>query len=110
MEHFTFDQLPQAFSRLLLKVENIEKLLQERSAAEQKEDVLLTIHQAAELLTLSVPTLYSLVSKRKLPANKKGKRLYFSRDELTNWVKSGRMSTLSELEQIAKQYKGGRSK
>ena len=110
MEQFTFEQLPQALSKLLAKVEGIEKLLQENSRPELKEDVLLTIEQAAEFLKLSIPTIYSLVSKRKVPANKKGKRLYFSKDELTGWIKSGRMQTMSELEQIAKQYKGGRGK
>ena len=59
---------------------------------------LLTITQAGELINLTVPTIYSLVSKKLIPHNKKGKRLYFLKSELLDWVKSGRKKTISESE------------
>ena len=51
---------------------------------------LLTIQQAAEFLSLTVPTLYSKTSKGELPFMKRGKRLYFSRTELLEYIKEGR--------------------
>jgi excisionase family DNA binding protein len=46
------------------------------------------ISAAAEFLGLKVPTLYSKVSKREIPFSKPGgKRLYFSKEELTKWIK-----------------------
>lgn len=73
-------------------------------------DQLLTIQQAAELLSLTVPTLYSKVSKGELPVMKRGKRLYFSRTELLEYLKAGRKKTNAEIEAEAETYlkrKGG---
>jgi len=63
---------------------------------------LLTIKQAAEFLTLSVPTIYGLVQRAEIPVNKRGKRLYFSKQELTDWIKAGRKKTNDEISKEAK--------
>ena len=65
---------------------------------------LLTIQQAAEFLSLSVPTLYTKVSKGELPVMKQGKRLYFSRTELLDYLKDGRKKSNAEIEAEAKAY------
>lgn len=81
----------------------------ELASAEQK-DKLLTIQEAAIFLTLSVPTLYSKASKGELPFMKRSKRLYFSRVELEEYLKSGRKKTNTEIEGEANGYlkrKGG---
>lgn len=65
---------------------------------------LLTIQQAAELLSLTVPTLYSKVSKSELPVMKRGKRLYFSRTELMEYIKEGRKKSNAEIEVEAEAY------
>lgn len=104
MEQITFEQLPAAVSSLYQKVENIERLLQEKEEVSQEADQLLSIQQAAELLKLSVPTLYGLVSRSALPVSKKGKRLYFSKQELTDWVKAGRKKTQAEIQAEASNY------
>ena len=51
---------------------------------------LLTIQQAAAYLSLTVPTIYRKVSIGELPAMKQGKRLYFSRIELLEYLKDVR--------------------
>lgn len=76
----------------------------------QEQDSLLNITQAAELLGLSVPTLYSKVSKREIPVNKQGNRLYFSRLELTEWIKTGKKKTLAETQAIANAYLQAKNK
>ena len=65
---------------------------------------LLSIQQAAEFLSLSVPTLYSKVSKSELPVMKRGKRLYFSRTELMEYIKEGRKKSNAEIEAEAEAY------
>jgi excisionase family DNA binding protein len=105
MIELTFNELPKAVTQLFDKLENIERLLIAKSEEHQPEaDQLLTIQQAAELITLSVPTIYGLVSRSEIPVSKKGKRLYFSRQELTDWIKSGRKKTLSEISAEATQH------
>lgn len=62
-----------------------------------ESDQILTIEQASEFLNLSKNTLYGYVQKSKIPVSKKGKRLYFSKLELLEWIKSGKKQTQSEL-------------
>ena len=98
MTQITFEQLPQAVTLLHEKLTKIEQLLQNKSNQPQPEaDQFLTIQQAASLLCLSVPTIYGFVHDSKIPVSKKGKRLYFSKYELTEWVKTGRRKTISEI-------------
>lgn len=74
------------------------------------QDQLLSIKQVAELLNLSVPTIYGLVSRSTIPVSKKGKRLYFSKQELLNWIKEGRKKTKDEIEVEAQNYLAQRRK
>lgn len=99
---YTFEELPQAISALHDKVDNIKDLLLESQKVPPPYADLLTIKQAAEFLSLSVPTLYTKVSRKEIPVNKRGKRLYFSTDELSTWIKSGRRKTQEEIQSTAK--------
>ncbi|MFY9309740.1 MAG: helix-turn-helix domain-containing protein [Bacteroidia bacterium] len=96
MKEVTFENLPHAVRELSIKLDNIEKLL--CSQANQHEtDHLLTIQQAAEFLKLTVPTIYGYVSRNEIPFSKKGKRLYFSKQKLMEWGKTGRKKTIAEI-------------
>ncbi|UUW08455.1 helix-turn-helix domain-containing protein [Flavobacterium plurextorum] len=99
MESFKFEDLPNLIGELFVKIENIEKLLQENilHSTTVVEDELLTVSEAAKLLKLSVATVYTKVCRNEIPANKQGKRLYFYRKELLEWIKSGRIRTISEI-------------
>lgn len=77
---------------------------QESKTPTDQPEQLLTIQEAAEFLSLTVPTMYSKVSKGELPVMKRGKRLYFSRTELLEYVKTGRKKSNAEIEQEAKAY------
>jgi excisionase family DNA binding protein len=101
METITFDQLPQAVSKLYDKLESIEQLLLHRQEQSPGQEELLNITQAAKFLNLSVPTIYSKVCRKEIPVNKRGKRLYFYASELTEWVKSGRKKTADEIREEA---------
>ncbi len=101
----TFEKLPQAVNQLFDKLENIERLLLSKSNDPQNEtDKLLTIKQASEIIHLSVPTIYGLVQRAEVPVCKRGKRLYFSKKELTAWIMAGRKKTVSEIEAEAGSY------
>jgi len=108
-ENLTFDQLPTAVNQLAQKLENIERLLLQKKEQQPLEppEQLLTIQEAAKFLNLSVPTIYSKVSRGELPVMKRTKRLYFSRKELLNYVKAGRKKTNTEIEAKANSYISG---
>ena len=101
----TFEQLPKAVTQLHEKLDNIERLLLLKGSDQPVEsDKLLTIQQAAEILSLSVPTIYGLVHRAEVPVCKRGKRLYFSKQELTAWIMAGRKKTVSEINNEANTY------
>ena len=81
-----------------------ETYTRENGNAPETTDQLLTIKQAGEMLCLSVPTIYGLVQRAEIPVCKRGKRLYFSKQELTDWIKSGRKKTLAETSSEAEAY------
>lgn len=69
-----------------------------------EEPSFLTIDEAAKLINLTKPTVYGLVHQNKIPYIKKGKRLYFVKAELLDWINSGKQTTKSELEMKADAY------
>ena len=102
----TFDQLPKAVSQLNEKLEIIEKLLLAAQHQQPNEvpEQFLTVEEAAEFLKLAVPTIYSKVSKRELPVMKRGKRLYFSQNELMGYLKEGHKKSYDQVDSEAGKY------
>lgn len=101
----THDNLPQAVSGLYDKIEALEKLIKNNALVSPiQSDEIMTIEQAALLINLAVPTLYSKVHKRQIPVCKQGGRLYFSKMELVAWLKSGRKRTVSEIAEEARTH------
>jgi excisionase family DNA binding protein len=83
---------------------NILKAVRNEQPTTEQPEQLLTIQEAAEFLSLTVPTMYSKVSKGELPVMKRGKRLYFSRTELMEYIKEGRKKSNAEIKQEAEAY------
>lgn len=112
MEQLSFENLPRAVTNLANEVSEIKRLLlsQSNEPPTEQPDQFFTVHEAAEFLNLTVPTVYSMVSRGELPVMKRSKRLYFSRIELTNYLRQGRRKTLAETTSEAELYikkKGG---
>ena len=82
---------------------NILKAVQNNNPKTEQPEQLLTIQEAAQFLNLTVPTIYSKVSKGELPVMKRSKRLYFSRTELLDYLKEGRRKLMLKLSR-AKAY------
>ena len=102
----TFDKLPEAVTNLTKEVRELKQLLiskQQQPPAEQPEQFL-TIQEAADFMSLSVPTMYSKVSRSEIPVMKRGKRLYFSLKELTEYLRNGKKKTTAEIEAEADLY------
>ena len=99
MEITKIEQVPEILTMILTKVERIESLLEvlAKDPLIGKDEGLLTVSQASELLNLAISTLYSKVSRNEIPVCKRGNRLYFDRAEILEWVRSGRVKTIEEI-------------
>jgi len=107
MNELTFEQLPKAVGEIKAKLDSIERLLQDflsRTPPIPKPNEYINIKQLAEILSLSIPTLYGYVHNRKIPCYKRGQRLYFSREEINNWLSIGRIKTMDEIAKEADEY------
>ena len=106
MEQLTFENLPKAVTNLANEVSEIKRLLLSKSNEQPTEapDQLLTVHEAAEFLSLAVPTVYTMVSRGELPVMKRSKRCYFSKFDLMNYLKAGRRKTHAEIDSEAEAY------
>ncbi len=100
MKNISFDQLPEAVNQLNQKLENIESLLlkQQSSTPVGNHEKILNVKQVAEMLGLTVPTIYSKVNKGELPYMKLSKKLYFSTLEIMEYLKRGTQNSILNTE------------
>lgn len=56
------------------------------------------VELASKITGKAVPTIYDLVHRRAIPHSKQGKKLYFSKNELLDWIRQGKRKTQTEIE------------
>ncbi len=95
----TIESRLQSIENLILDLKQPKKV-----EATERPEQLLSVQEAAQFLNLTVPTIYSKVSKGELPVMKRSKRLYFSSTELMEYLKEGRKKSNAEIEQEAEAY------
>lgn len=84
---------------LLEKLQDIEQLIRAQNL-NLKE--MLNFNEACRFLDLSASYLYKLTSRGDIPHYKpEGKKIYFHRKELVEWMKRNRISSNNELINIA---------
>ncbi|MCC8407673.1 helix-turn-helix domain-containing protein [Mucilaginibacter sp. UR6-1] len=97
MDPFNFNELPEIISLLFEKVESIEQLVIGLKPSDTGDNDLLNVEEAAAFLKISEASLYIKVSRKEIPFSKPGKRLYFSRLELQEWISNSRHKTANEI-------------
>lgn len=75
--------------------EAIQFAFEERAKLDedQTEDII-DVKLAAKLIGLTIPTMYSKVSRFEIPTMSRGRPLLFSRKELISWLENGRPSLI----------------
>lgn len=111
MENLVFTQLSIPEVRQLFRQE-LEAFFAAHTlnASQPETDQIGGIDLACEMTGLARPTIYGLVAQAKIPHMKRGKLLYFSRQELTEWIRQGRRKTVSDAEREAEQYVSNKRK
>lgn len=84
-----FNNLPEALFKLFGELEHIKTLILNKSSEEEAKDKLLNIFETAEFLHVQKNTIYSYVSRGIIPHFKRAGRLYFSKNDLIDWIKEG---------------------
>ena len=83
----------------------VEKLNRIEELLNQQADEPLDLSEASKLTGLSQSFLYKLTSTNQIPHHKpRGKRIDFSKRELTKWLLQNPVKTQSEIDQQAADY------
>lgn len=104
MKNYTFDHLPSFMKNIDERLDRMEELLNKTFRPEICDEDYIGARAASTLLKFTLSTLYSKVCKREIPFYKQGNRLYFSRNELLDWIKDGRKKTLIDIDISAETF------
>lgn len=87
---------------ILDKLTEIANKLDEQNILQK---TVLNLNEASKYLNISESHLYKLTSTRQIPHFcPQGKKLYFRREELDEWLQRNRQSSSDEIEQRAVDY------
>lgn len=77
------------------QLNEIKELLEKQNLQQQE---FLTLKEASEYLQLSKSCLYKITSKKEIPFYAPGgKKIYFKKVELDNWILSSRVSSTNDI-------------
>lgn len=100
MTNNPFESIEHKLQSLQSQVDGLTDLLREALQSNEQQhqsDHTDGIALAVEVTGLAKGTVYNLVAERKIPHYKRGKRIYFNRLELQNWIREGKRLTRDEL-------------
>jgi len=84
------------------KLNEIEALLRKQYALSKE---ILTLEEASDFLSLSKSAIYKLTSKKEIPYyNPGGKKIFFKRTELENWVFASKSVSVDEVDDEISSY------
>lgn len=87
---------------IVQKLEKIESRLEEQNLLQKS---ILNFNEACKYLDVSQSHLYKLTSSKSIPHFcPQGKKLYFKRSELDEWLQRNRQSSTDEIDALAVEY------
>ena len=95
------------FKLILHRLDSIEDLIKATMKNKVESSIateIFNLNQAAEYVNLSKSAVYKKNSGRSIPHFKRGKKLYFKRSELDDWLTELRIATNSDIEKQAVDY------
>jgi len=91
----------------LKRIENLLENIYNKDNVSNSIDVapkIMTTHTVADYLNLSTSCIYKLTSTREIPHSKRGKRLYFDKNEIDKWVMENKCFTNKDINDLADDY------
>jgi excisionase family DNA binding protein len=87
---------------LLTEIKELKKMILDQSLLRKE---VLNFSETCQYLDISESHLYKLTSRKQIPHFcPQGKKLYFNRHELDQWLQQNRQSTTDEIEKEAADY------
>lgn len=88
------------------KLDRIEKAIQNLNLNNRvvPEDQSMNISEVADYIKVAKSTIYGLTHKNTIPNYKIGKKLYFKKSEIDEWINSKKRKAKNEIEDEARKY------
>jgi excisionase family DNA binding protein len=88
-----------------LILEKLSQIVEKIDEQNLLQKTVLNFNEACKYLDVSQSHLYKLTSTKQIPHFcPQGKKLYFKREELDNWLQRNRQSAADEIDQLATNY------
>lgn len=91
----------------LERIENLLQIIYNKGSVSDAIDVpsrIMTTKTVSAYLNLSTSCIYKLTSNREIPHSKRGKKLYFDKNEIDNWVLENKCFTNKDINDLADDY------
>ena len=95
-----FEVLNSRLDEIFNRLDEIQNSKDDSRDVEESK-IILNVREAAELLNLSVYSIYAKTSKKEIPFSKRGRHLYFFRGDLIDWLRKAAFKTKDQIEQEA---------
>jgi excisionase family DNA binding protein len=94
------------FDLLFEKLDRIEKAIQKLNLKNSvvPADQSMNISEVANYIKAAKSTIYGLTHKNTIPYYKLGKKLYFKKSEIDEWINSKKRKTKNDIEDAANEY------
>jgi len=87
---------------IIKKLEKIELMLEDQNLLKKE---VLNLNETCKYLNMSASYLYKLTSQKQIPHFcPQGKKLYFKRTDLDEWLLRNRQDSMDEIETMASNY------
>lgn len=107
METLSFNDLPKEVARqgeLLERIHNLLSTIPTLVQPQIIEDKIFTVKEAADYLGYTTKSLYVKVSSRQVPHSKKMGKLFFSKRELDEFLKTRKRKSIQEIQEEANHF------
>ena len=89
--------VPEVKQLLRSEIESYFAANPQQSKSEPEHEYL-TLPEAASYLRLAAQSVYGLIHRKKIKHHKRGKKLYFKKADLAEYIQSGRRQTVEETQ------------
>ncbi len=96
-QEYKFEDLPNIMAENNRLLSAVKVLLETASAPQKEPSDIMDLSETCLFLGLTPATLYTKVSRKEIPSYKYGKKLRFSRKQLTELIESKPRSTVTEI-------------
>lgn len=98
-----FEIINQRLARIETLLQNLSSNIGNKNSIGTYPEIL-DVKELAKYLNVSSSYIYKMTSSNQIPHSKKGKRLYFDKEKVTNWVLENTIMTQEEMQEVATNY------